>query len=125
MVSVRNDFEACIRNMKRNKACAEDGIIVEMLKDSGSDMVDVITDVFCKLLNGDAKSPAEWRTSKIVVLFKKGDAALPNNYRPRAIIPVLCKLYSSVLLRRINSLLEAARAPEDMGFQKGYRCEDL
>ena len=58
--------------MKKNKASAEDGVVAEMLKDSGSDMIDVITDVFCRLLNGDAKSPAEWRTSKILVLFKKG-----------------------------------------------------
>jgi len=105
--------------MKRNKACAEDSIAVEMFTDSGDDMIDVITDVFCRLLNGDAKPHAEWRISKIVVLFKKGDAALPKNDRPIAIIPVLCKLYSSVLLRRIRALLEAPRTPEEMGFRKG------
>ena len=62
------------------------------------------TDVLCAaalfftdVLNGSAVSPETWKTTKMKVLFKKGDAELPKNYRPISIIPVLAKLFSTLL----------------------------
>ena len=122
---LRSDVEQCIKKLKRRKACAEDGLVAEMLKDGGRDMIDAISDVFADLLNGETRAPESWNISKIVVLFKKGDATLPKNYRPIAIIPVLSKLYSSVLLRRMEHVLDNVKTPEEMGFRKGYGCCDL
>ena len=64
-------------------------------------------------------------TAKVIVLFKKEDQSRPQNYRPIAISPVLCKLYSGVLLRRIQDKPEQVRTPEEMGFRKDYSCSDL
>ena len=50
---------------------------------------------------------------------------MPKNYWPIPIIPLLSKLYSSVLLGRIATILETAKTPEEMGFRKGYACGDL
>ena len=50
---------------------------------------------------------------------------MPKNYRPIAILPVLCKIYSKLLLQLISGALEACRTPEEMGFRKEYACRDL
>ena len=58
------------------------------------------------------------------VLFKKGDADLPKNYRPISIIPVLAKLFSTLLYSRIQDLVEKRLAEEQFGFRKGRGCVD-
>ena len=50
---------------------------------------------------------------------------LSKNYRPIAIIPVLCTLFSGVLLGRIGRVLEALQDPEQGGFRRGYSCSDM
>jgi hypothetical protein len=49
---------------------------------------------------------------------------LPKNYRPIAIIPVLCKLFSMILLKRVGKLLDDAQDPEQAGFRPDYSCSD-
>jgi hypothetical protein len=81
--------------------------------------------MFSDLLSGKRPPPEQWRSTKIIVLFKKGDVSLPKNYRPIAIIPVLCKLFSGVVLLRIKQVLDPQRIPEEMGFRETYGCSDL
>ena len=75
---LRDDVVYCIKKLKRKRACADDGLVAEMLKDGGTAMVDAISDVFAGLLNGEARAPESWNVSKIVVLFKKGEVTLPK-----------------------------------------------
>ena len=86
-------------NLKRGKTCGDDGLVAEMLKTGSEDLVWAMAVLFTDLLNRRAEMPAEWRKSRLVVLFKAGDRRLPKNYRPIAILPVLCKVYGAVLLR--------------------------
>ena len=69
--------------------------------------------------------PSVWTLTRLVVLYKKGDATLPNNYRPIAIIPVLCKLFSGVLLARVGSLLDSLQGCEQGGFRPDYSCSAI
>ena len=38
--------------------------------------------------------------------FKDGEPELPKNYRPIAILPVLCKVYGGILLRQVKEKVE-------------------
>ena len=69
--------------------------------------------------------PEEWCISRLTVLFKKGDPELPKNYRPIAIVPVLSKLFSGVLLARIRDTLNALQPEEHAGFRADYSCSDI
>ena len=68
--------------------------------------------------------PAYWKNSKISVLFKKGDKQQPGNYRPICITPILYRLFSKVLLRRIHATLEAAQSKDQAGFRSSFGCID-
>lgn len=54
---------------------------------------------------------------------KKGDAADPNNFRPIAIIPVLCKLFSRLVFNRIRDQLYERQSWDQFGFRPGLSCE--
>jgi hypothetical protein len=60
----------------------------------------------------------------MIVLFKKGDAAMPKNYRPIASIPVLAKLYSMMILSRVRAQIEKHLPVEQAGFRSEMGCAD-
>ena len=122
---IKSHVRDIISTMKKNKTCAEDGLVAEMLQTGNEGLLNAISMVFTDLLAHKSPIPTSWRNSKLIVLFKKGDVKLPSNYRPIAILPVLCKLYSKVLLKRISGTLENLRTPEEIGFRKDYQCGDL
>ena len=49
---------------------------------------------------------------------------MPKNYWPISIIPVMSKLYSTILYNRIQDGIEATLSDEQYGFQKGRGCCD-
>ena len=50
-----------------------------------------VAETFNELLKVNAKIPKEWEMTRLIVLFKKGDPRLPDNYRLIAILPILYK----------------------------------
>ena len=123
-VTVKEVIEA-LKKLRAGKACGDDELCAEMLKTSHAGLVSAISTVFSDILHGYAELPATWAISRLVVSFKKGDATLPKNYRPIAIIPVLCKLFSTVLLGRVGRLLDSLQDPEQGGFRPDYSCSDI
>ena len=95
-----------------------------MLKTGHRELMDCIATDFRQILHGESDIPVSWRSSRLVVLYKKGDAKLAKNYRPIAIIPVLSKLFSGVLLARIKPILDALQSVEQTGFRPDYSCID-
>ena len=73
-----------------------------------------------RALRGQMEVPEAWRKSKLILLFKMGDRQLPQNYRPIAIVPVLCKLYSMLLLGRVVRVIDQALPVEQAGFAQGW-----
>ena len=68
----------------RGKSCGDDGLYAEMLKTKHTGLIDLIARVFTDILHGASDVPAVWWISRLIVLYKKGDASLPKNYRPIA-----------------------------------------
>ena len=68
--------------------------------------------------------PSDWMMTRLIVIFKKGDQSLPENYRPIAILPILYKLFSRILCERVKSILDGAQACDQAGFRSGYSCDD-
>ena len=99
--------------------------MAEMLKTDHKGLIDFIAAAFTDILHGSVEVPAVWCKSRLVIMFKKGDATLPKNYRPIAIIPVLCKLFSGILLARCKHLLDRLQGPEQAGFRADYSCSDI
>eukprot|EP00959_Pyramimonas_sp_CCMP1952_P044114 922089-Pyramimonas_sp.AAC.1 len=95
-----------------------------MMKTDHPGLVKTISSFFTDILQGSLLPPAEWRRMKFRVIFKKGDPAMPQNYRPIAILPVMAKLFSTVLYNRIATYIDARLGREQFGFRPGRGCAD-
>lgn len=64
--------------------------------------------------------PDDFKISKVIPLFKKGDRDEPDNYRPIAIIPVLSKIFEIILKNKLTSYLESKQllSRVQYGFRK-------
>ena len=69
-------------------------------------------------------TPAQWRKTQFAVLYKSGDAQLPQNYRPIAAIPLLYKLFARLLYNRLETTLDKQQSPDQAGFRRHYSTED-
>ena len=68
--------------------------------------------------------PADWRKSRLAVLFKKGDPKQPSNYRPIAILPLLYKLFSRPLCARLEEKIISQQSVDQAAYRKRYSTDD-
>ena len=64
------------RKLKNNKSCGSDGLVGELLKYSGSGMIESLHRLFAVIWREEFVPP-QWREGLIVNLFKKGDKEDP------------------------------------------------
>ena len=112
-----------MRSLKHNRACSDDGLVAEMLKTDCEELVAAIAAILTDILRGCKECPETWKRSKLIVLFKKGDRTLPTNYRPIAIIPVLAKLYSMLILSRIERQIDKGLPVEQAAFRRAWAAQ--
>ena len=109
--------------MKAGKARDSEGIAAEMLKIDCHILRERILELFNDVISTQAL-PADWRKSRLVVLFKKGDPKLPSNYRPIAILPLLYKLFSRMLCARLEEKIISQQSVDQAAYRKGYSTDD-
>ena len=119
-----NELTAALKQMKGGKACDTTGICAEMLKVDCPFLHEVILSVFNDVLTAGQEPPPDWRKSRLVVLFKKGDASMPSNYRPIAILPILYKLFSRMLCGRVKHMIIEQQSVDQAAYRKGFNTED-
>ena len=66
----------------------------------------------------------QWRTSRTILLYKKGEREDIGNYHPICLLCVLYKLFTKIILARISRTLDEAQPQEQAGFRKGFSCMD-
>jgi hypothetical protein len=113
-----------LRTLRAGRTGSEDGLVAEMLKTGHHGLIEALARLFDDIFGGTHEVPDSWKKTKLKVIFKKGDVELPSNYMPISIIPVLGKLYSTILYNRIRELLDGQLADEQFGFRKGRGCSD-
>ena len=76
---------------------------------------------FCHVLH-----PSLWSENFLKSIFKKDDAADPNNYRGIAVGSIVGKLFNLVLLSRLEKRIQTTNpiSCNQIGFIKGHRTAD-
>ena len=107
-----------IDTLENKSSSGHDGIsnkLVKLLKNEISKPLTVIINQMLKT----GIFPDSFKTSKIVLLFKKGDHGLLTNYRPISLLPAISKVFERVIYDQMylffnnNNLL----ADEQFGFR--------
>ena len=73
----KSEIAKCVRKLKNNKTGGSDGIVDELLKYSGSGLVDLLEQLFSIIWQGEIV-PRQWREGLVVNIFKKGDREDPG-----------------------------------------------
>ena len=70
--------------------------------------------------------PKEWKESRVTLIHKGGSVHELKNYRPIAIVNIVCKLCMIIIRNRLNEWVESSRLLGEVqgGFRRGRRTED-
>ena len=85
-----------LRQLKNEKAPGPDGIIGELLTNSGCYVITFLAKFFNALFEKGV-FPERWTESIVIPLFKKGEVNNPNNYRGITLCDTSSKVYSTII----------------------------
>ncbi|KAK6756769.1 hypothetical protein RB195_014912 [Necator americanus] len=110
-----SEIRHAIMSVRNRTAPGLDRIRPEHLKSLPPVLINTLARLFTRYLS-ECKVPKQWKTSKTVLLYKKGDPHDIGNYRPICLLSVIYKLSTRVILNRIEKVLHEGQPCEQAGF---------
>ena len=99
----KKDVLECVNSLPNKKCEGYDRIPVCVLKDAKDVLINPLSDLFQKIYH-TGLIPDQWKISKIVPTFKKGNKNEIENYRPIANLCSASKIFEKLILKQIHYL---------------------
>ena len=127
MSDIHISNEGVIKMMKGlnpSKALGPDKLHPRVLKEIATELGPVFAHLFQQSLD-NVEIPKEWSLVNICRLYKKGDRALPSNYRPVSLTCVPCKMLEHIVYTNIMAHLDEHKllSNRQHAFRKNRSCE--
>ncbi|KAK6751184.1 hypothetical protein RB195_002886 [Necator americanus] len=116
-----SEVRVAIKSMKPGTAPGPDFISANFLR-AGGHPLHVILAAHMTSYHQKERIPDQWKTSRTVLIHKKGDRKDLRNYRPICLLSVLYKVFTKIT--RIYRTLDEAQPQEQAGFRQGFSCLD-
>ena len=117
------EVQSAIKEIKSGKSPGADGITAVMLKYGAEELLPILTSLFNQWLR-DEDVPDKLPDSTTILLFKKGDIHDIANYRPISLLSAVFKLFTNVINRRVEKILDSSQAEEQAGLRRNYSTID-
>ena len=111
-----------ILNLNNKKVSQNSNIPTKIIKENS----DVFGKVFCSFINDSIKSftfPSCLKEADITPIDKKGKKDKKENYRPVSILPVLSKIFESIMFIQMSAFFKDIFNKQQCGFRKGYNTQ--
>lgn len=120
-----DEIKLVLRHAKNGKAPGMDRIPYEFYKNAPNKFLTEIRLVLDEIFETGG-IPESFKKSIIFPLFKKGDAGEVTNYRGLSFLDTIYKIFTGILLNRINNWMEENRILKECqaGFRKNYSTID-
>lgn len=118
-----SEIQIAIQSGKGNSCPGLDGIPIEFYQIAPVNFSNILLHVFPEALHKGALSPGQSKAA-VTLLYKKGDAAEPKNYRPIALMQVDAKILDKLISYRIKHLLPKLSHTDQKGFIPGRSIQD-
>jgi len=105
-----------LKRLPYRSAPGPDGITYAMLKRL-PEMAGILATIYSRCMR-TSRIPEYWKTSITTLIYKKGDAGNPGNWRPINLQSAVYKVYAAILARRTASWAIATKAISNT--QKGF-----
>jgi hypothetical protein len=116
-----NDVINTISKIKSKNSLDHNNFSTKLLKLSADNVVIPLTHVInLSLLNGIV--PNDMKIAKVIPIFKSGDRAQFNNYRPISILPTFSKILEKIMAKKLFTFLESCNQlyQHQYGFRPGH-----
>ena len=113
-----------LMKLDERKSKGPDNISAMLLKTLAPELSPALTVLFQATLHC-GEIPDDWKHAKVTPIYKKGDRALAENYRPVSLTSILCKTAEHVITSQIHQHLDLHKALNNAqhGFRKYRSCE--
>nr|CDJ94758.1 RNA-directed DNA polymerase (reverse transcriptase) domain containing protein [Haemonchus contortus] len=118
-----SEIRHAITSMKICTAPGPDRIRPEHLNSIPPVIIKTLARLFTRYLS-ECQVPTSWKTSKTVLLYKKGDPNDIGDCRSICLLSVFYKLFTRVILNRIGRILDEGQPCEQAGFRRGFSTID-
>ncbi|KAK6742879.1 hypothetical protein RB195_010255 [Necator americanus] len=118
-----SEVRVAIKSMKPGTASGPDFISADFLRAVRHPLHVILAAHMTSHLQKE-RIPDQWKTSRTVLIHKKGDREDLRNYRPICLLSVLYKVFTKIILTRISRTLDEAQPQEQAGFRQGFSCLD-
>ncbi|VDN40589.1 unnamed protein product [Dibothriocephalus latus] len=106
--------------LKESKSPGPDEILAKILKELASELAKPLSTLF-QTSFGTGCLPADWKSARITLLYKRGSRVSANNYRPVSLIAICCKIMEKMIKQQLMHFLEQNHLLSDVqhGFRRG------
>ena len=118
------ELENAIQALRSGKSGGSNGIPPELIRHMGAVFDEYVLDLFREVWRA-GKVPQDWVDAVIVVIPKKGDLSLCDNWRGICLLDVFGKLFARILQQKLQRVAEEELAETQCGFRRGRGCMDM
>ena len=90
-----------IAKMKTGKVAEQSGIVIEMIRSAGKEIIKSITNL-AKIIINEGRAPSDWHLSYIVSLYKRRCSLSRDNYRGLKLLDQVMKTIDSVIRSQVD-----------------------
>ena len=112
-----------INSLTNNKAPGIDEVSAEMLKFGTDSIIRQLVGLFNSIWR-EHEVLDDWKKGIIVKLHKKGNLSDCNNWREITLLSTPGKVFTTVLLNRLQNAVDQTLREEQAGFRKGRSCAE-
>ena len=115
------DVLEALNSLDVTKSTGPDGIGPKLLKQCALALYIPIHHLICISISKQA-IPSEWKCHSITPVYKSGDKALVNNYRPISLLCIISKVLEQFVFDHLNIFLNEniVLSPHQFGFRKNH-----
>ena len=111
------DVYDLLMDLDVSKAFGIDGIPNYVLKRCAPSIYVHVHHLFSECIS-NSYIPSEWKTHKIVPVYKKGDRSSVRNYRPISLLCCISKVLESIVFNNLYDFIEPSLSKFQFGFSK-------
>ena len=117
------ETKIAIKQLKNNKSPGCDGIPAELIKCGGEDLAKEIHKLILNIWE-EERIPSMWELAIIITIHKKGSKLMCENYRGISLLCTLYKVFTRILLNRLQPLAEEILGEQQAGFRSARSTTD-
>ena len=117
------EVKSALSQAPSGKCSGSDGLPFEFYRKFKEQLAPILLSAFNWALES-GEIPEEFSTGIIVLLYKKGDPEMIENYRPVTLLNCDYKILTTIINNRIRGIITDVVGPFQFGFTPGRSCAD-